>query len=368
MLIRIAVSLLFSSIAWSQVVSPPVSPTPEKREGHAATKPLTEETKAPAQSLPLSAPVITVAGICADGAPPSANCSIVITRKEFEDLAAIVQPEMTSTERQRLAVLFSQLLVFGDVAQRQGLDKTPGGQVALRFSRLQALSQVLTRKLQAETSRVSPDDVQKYYREHPKEFEQATLERLYVPRNANAGGMPVKEEDVQAEMAKLRLRAVQGESFEALQKQAFADLSLPGNLPATQLQKVRRQGLSSGLASVFDLQLGAVSQPISEANGLYVFRLISKSMLPLQQVTSEVTRTLQTQQLQRALQQATASAKATFDSSYFGVAPKPSSAAPGTGSAPNVLSAPALSPNPPANGLPAAAPTHLPATGQDAPK
>ncbi len=367
MISRLTLCLLLASVAWGQVASPPAPPASEKQVVPAATKPLPAEAQASSQTLAPSAPVITVSGVCAGGAPPSPHCSITITRKEFEDFAAIVQPEMASTERQRLAVLYSQLLVFANVARRQGLDKTPGGQEALRFAELQALSQVLTRKLQAETSKVSPDDLQKYYREHPKEFEEATLERLYVPRNAQASGKTVKEEDVQAEMAKLRLRAVQGESFEALQKQAYADLRLAGNPPATQLQKVRRAGLSSGLASVFDLQVGVVSEPISEVNGLYVFRLMSKSELPLQQVTAEVIRTLQTQRLQQALQQITASAKATFDSNYFGVSPKPGSAAAGTSPATNVSPAPAVSLNPPANGLPTA-PAQPLATGQGTPK
>jgi hypothetical protein len=244
---------------------------------------------------------------------------------------------MASTERQRLAVLYSQLLVFANAAQRQGLDKTPEGQEALRFAQLQALSQVLTRKLQAETSKVSPDDVKKYYRDHPKDFEEATLERLYIPRNAQPSGKPVKEEDVQAEMGKLRPRAVQGDSFEVLQKQAYADLGLTGNPPATELQKVRREGLSSGFASVFDLQVGEVSQPISEATGLYVFRVMAKSELSLEQATPVVIRILQTQRLQQALQQLTASAKATFDSSYFGVTPKGASATSNLAPAMNVL-------------------------------
>jgi len=368
MLIRLTFGLLFPFLAWGQVTTPPSPATPGKPAAPAATKPLPAETQASPQTLAPSAPVITVAGVCANGAPPSPHCAITVTRKEFEGLVAIVQPEMASTERQRLAVLYSQWLVFANAAQRQGLDKTPDGQQALHLAQLQALSQVLTRKLQAETSKVNPDDVQKYYREHPKEFEEATLERLYVPRNGEAGGKAVKEEDVQAEMGKLRARAVQGESFGALQKQAYADLGLTGNPPATQLQKVRRQGLSSGLASVFDLQLGVVSQPISEANGLYVFRLMSKSELTLQQATAEVIRTLQTQRLQQALQQVSASAKATFDNSYFGVAPKPGSAASGTPPATNVPPASAISPNPPADALPTVAPKQPLGPAQGTPK
>lgn len=347
-LLPLLLGLLLPLLAWGQAGTPTNPATPVKAATATANSQMSPATLGSPQSLPPSAPVITVAGVCADGTS-SSNCSATVTRKEFEELVEMLQPEMASTQRQSLAVLYSQLLVFANAAQREGLDKTPEGEEALHFARLQALSQVLTRKLQAEVSKVSADDVQKFYREHPKDFEEGTLERLYVPRSAQAAEKPVKEEDVRAEMAKLRVRAVQGENFGALQEQAYADLGLTGKAPATQLQKVRREGLSSSLAAVFDQQFGVVSEPVSEASGLYIFRLISKRELSPQEATPEITRTLQTQRLQQALQQITASAKATFDSGYFGVAPKPKAASaafsPAQANSPGAL----------VNGLPAVA-------------
>jgi hypothetical protein len=273
--IRFALGLLLSLLLplslCGQAGTPPNPSAPVKAATSAGNKPVPAESPALPHTLAPSAPVVTVTGVCSNGAPPSPHCSTTVTRKQFEELAETVQPEMNSAQRQRLAVLYSQLLVFANAAERQGLDKTSEGQEALHFAHLQALSQVLTRKLQKETSKVSADDVQKYYREHPQEFEEASLERLYVPRNAQAAGKPVNDEDAQAEMAKVRARAVHGESFGTLQKQVYADLGVTGNPPVTQLQKVRRAGLSSSLASVFDLRLGAVSEPISQADGLYIF-------------------------------------------------------------------------------------------------
>ncbi len=312
--------LLIPALAGGQSVAPANSGTPSKVGTTIASNMMTSAASSLPGSLPPSTPVITVAGICPDGTTASPRCSTTVTRKEFEELVDAIQPQMVPDQRQRLAVLYSQLLVFADAAMRKGLDKTPEGQEALQFARLQALAQVLNHRLQAETSKVSADDVQKYYREHPKDFEEATLERVYIPRTAQAAGKAIKEEDVQAEMTKLRARAVQGESFSNLQKQAYTDLGLTGKLPATELQKIRRGGLSSSLAGVFDLQPGVVSQPVSEPNGLYIFRLISKRNLSAQEVSADITNTLQTQRLKQALEQITATTKATFDNSYFGIA------------------------------------------------
>jgi hypothetical protein len=273
-----------------------------------------------------STPVIILAGICDKAASSSSSCKTTVTREQFERLAQVVQPGIDAAGRQRLAALYSQLLVFANAAQQRGLDKTADAQESLHFAQLQALSQVLARKVQGEASEVSSDDVQKYYHEHPQQFEEASLLRLYVPRNREGEGKPVKEEDAQAEIKKLRDRAVHGERFESLQKQAYADLGIVGNTPPIELKRVRREGLTSATAAVFDLQLATLSQPISEPNGLYVFEMTSKRVVPLQEATPEIMTKLQNQRLQQALGEISASTKVTFNGGYFGDAVKAASA------------------------------------------
>jgi hypothetical protein len=232
---------------------------------------------------------------------------------------------MGATERQRLAVLYSQLLVFANAAQRRGLDKTTDAQEALHFAEVQALSQVLARKLQADASKVSSEDIQKYYREHPKQFEEGNLMRLYVPRGQQADGKSIQ---AQAEMKKLRDRVAQGDSFETLQKQAYSDLGLTSAPPATELKRVRREGLSSAMSSVFDLQLSAPSEPISEPNGLYVLQMTSKRVLSAQEARPEIVSQLQNRRVQQALEEISSSTKSTFNADYFGGVPKTASTNP----------------------------------------
>jgi len=280
----------------------------------------------PRTAISPTAAVITIAGLCDKGSSQSPSCNTVVTREEFERLAQVVQPGMATTDRQRLAALYSQLLVFANAAQKRGLDKTAEAQEALHFAEVQALSQLLARRLQSDASKVTAEEVQKYYHEHPKQFEEGNLLRLYVPRGRQADGKSIKEEDAQAEMKKLRERAEKGESFEALQKQAYSDLGVAGGLPATELKRVRRGGLSSALAAVFDLPLSALSEPISEPDGLYVLEMTSKRMLSAQEAGAEITSQLQNRRVQQALEEISASTKSTFNSDYFGSAPKTASA------------------------------------------
>lgn len=327
-LFRCAITVLF--LLPVSLVSQTASPLPQTALAKPAAPALSKTAPmAPPSSSEViapSTPVITVAGICDKGGSPSSGCNTIVTREQFERLAQVVQPGIDAAGRQRLAALYSQLLVFANAAQQRGLDKSADAQESLHFAQLQALSQVLARKVQGETSKVSSEDVQKYYHEHPQQFEEASLLRLYVPRNREGEGKPIKEEDAQAEMKKLRDRAVHGEGFESLQKQAYADLGIVGNAPPVELKRVRREGLSSATAAVFDLQLATLSQPISEPSGLYVFQMTSKRVASLPEATPEIATQLKNQRLQQSLGEISASTKVTFNGGYFGEGVKAASA------------------------------------------
>lgn len=312
--------LLLATVIYGQTTNAPKQ-TPSPLTATLTSAKATS-TDASSATIAPTTPVITIAGICDKGRAKSSDCTTMITREEFDRLAQVVQPPMPVTDRQRLAVLYSQLLVFADAAQKRGLDKTAEGQEALHFAEVQALSLVLARKIQADASKVSSDEIQKYYHEHPKEFEEGNLLRLYVPRGKLADGKSIKEEDAQAEIKKLRDRAAQGDSFEALQKQAYSDLGIASAPPATELKTVRREGLSSAMSTAFDLPLSALSEPISEPNGLYVLEMTSKRVLSLQEASREIASQIQNRRVQQTLDDISSTAKSTFNADYFGAVPK----------------------------------------------
>jgi hypothetical protein len=64
----------------------------------------------------------------------------------------------------------------------------------------------------------------------------------------------------------LRARAVQGEDFDKLQKEAYAAAGLSGKHPNTKVEKVRRTTLPANHQAVMDLKPGEVSEVISDSN------------------------------------------------------------------------------------------------------
>jgi len=84
---------------------------------------------------------------------------------------------------------------------------------------------------------------------------------------------------------------------------------------------VRRTGLPPAHAAVFDLKVGEVSAVISDNGGHYVYKVVSKEVLPLDQVTGEIHNTLKSQRLKEMMDKYQNSYHAETNEAYFGPAP-----------------------------------------------
>jgi len=126
--------------------------------------------------------VITVKGACSDPAKKSETCETVVTREQFEKLAEALQPNMAQPIKLRLATAYSRLVGMSKEAEKRGLDKSPKFEANLAFARMQILSQQLTSALQEESQKVSDAEMEKYYQEKIDTYQEANLQRLYIPR------------------------------------------------------------------------------------------------------------------------------------------------------------------------------------------
>jgi hypothetical protein len=348
--------VLLGTLAWGQTPSsspPPAQPAPGAKA---------EDMSA---SVPPTAAVITVEGVCATpahrtsaaakGAPtkpaatpktPATACKTVITRAEFELLVkgAIPTPNVTPQMKRQLANALPKIIAISAAAKKRGLDKSPQFEEFMKFVRMQVLSRELERSMQEESATISDLDIKKYYDQNPEAFESFTLERLFVPRTkvesepkpendkgekltddqqkAKQLEQKAKQEEAEAEMSKLaedlRARAAAGESFETLQKEAFAAAGMKIESPTVKLPSVRRTGLQAAHASVFDLKAGDVSQVINDSGGHYIYKMDSKSELPVEQVKGEIKNTLQTQRYRDMMEKLNSSFTSTLNPQYFG--------------------------------------------------
>lgn len=306
------VGVLIAAIVWAQTKpAAPAAPgnvppaSGEAEHGGQAAPP-------PASVAP-DAAVITIKGLCTGSAAnsatgPDSGCETVITRAQFEKLVEVLHAEKDSKTWHQIATAYPQLLVMAHEAERRGVENEPRFQERLRFARVQILSQELTRELQEQTAKVPEKDIADYYRENASEFEEVVVERIVIPNRGgkdlgSAQGGKSNEEAITAEADRLHTRAVQGESFSKLQKEAYDFAGMSGDSePKPKMDKMRRRGLPPTHASVFDLKPGQVSPVISDATGHYIYKMDSKEAAPLKSVKQEITIVVRREQMQNMIQ------------------------------------------------------------------
>jgi hypothetical protein len=350
------------------------------------------------------APVLTVFGVCSAtptnetaktgsaaaktaGKKPE-DCKTVITRKEFEKIASGLSPNVTPQLKHQLATALPKFIAMSEAAKAKGLDKTPQYQETLKVVQMQILTQQLQRSVQEEAEKVSPEDIEAYYKKNPEAYEQFSLDRLFIPRykqaelekrtengeklteerqKAKEAADKAKQEAGEQELSKLaeslRERAAAGEDFVKLQKEAYEAAGMKVETPTVNLPKVRRTGLPPAHAAVFDLKVDGVSAVITDNGGRYIYKVVSEQVLPLDQVSEEIRNTLKSQRMKEMMDTYANSYHTETNDAYFGP-PAPSGPMGGRppGQLPPHVPRPNVPPPPtqPQAGAPAANPTSQP--------
>jgi len=293
------------------------------------TKPTTASAAVPGASpVSVETPVITIHGLCdASRTPAGATCETTVTRQEFEDLVNAIQPNMSAMARDQLATKYAAALVMTEKAHEMGIDETKKFQEKLQIARMQLTMQLLNDALTEKAANIPEKDIQDYYNRNLTSFEEADLQRIFVPRNKRqipSKDKSYKEAPPQVEMAEmkkeaeqLRVRAIAGEDFEKLQEEAFKFADMVETPPSTEMKETRRSTLPGSQAIVFDLKQGEVSQVIPNMTGFLIYKLGPEHTLPLDQIRKEITENLKSQRLKDSIQALRQSAKAELNESYF---------------------------------------------------
>jgi hypothetical protein len=414
MRIRSLAALLLCSMAVGQATS------------RSAAKPSSKAASAPAgarssngdnrTTVAPDAAVITIQGICdtpaakaaAGSAQPKSACKTVITRAQFEGLASALQPNMNPAMKRRLADLYPKMLVMAHEARKRGLENDPKYKEILQFAKLQILSQELSRSLKDESEKIPDADIEKYYKDNMSAFQQADMKRLFIPKEKQTESAENESEDsgqaagpaksaAKPEQAKatdqksadqnkadeeakktadeqamkkeaetLHTRAAAGEEFDKLQKEAFDAAAIKGTPPSTSVGKLTPSEVPVTHRAVLDLKAGQVSDLITEPNGYYIYKVISKNTKPLAEARDQIRATLAQQRMQDTVQKIQESAKTDLNETYFAAA-APAGMPPGVAPAAGGHSGMQMPGQPGAPAAPNSAPAKAAETGQTPP-
>jgi hypothetical protein len=134
-----------------------------------------------------------------------------------------------------------------------------------------------------------------------------------------------------------------------LQKEAFDAAGMKIESPTVTLPSIRRSGLPPAHAAVFDLKPGEVSQLISDSGGHYIYKVVSKNPMTLDQAKTEIQGKLQSERMKDEMDKLNNSFKVETNEAYFGpgganpTGPRPMRPRPGMPPAPGA-SAPQAQP------------------------
>lgn len=300
----------------------------------------------PADKVPQDAVIITIEGLCdhpADAKTPT-NCKTTFTRAEFEKLVDALKPHAPQGARRMLAMSNSQSLVKEQKAEEMGLDKSPDFANRLEVNRLLISHEALDdAQDKQEWDNVSDKEVEEYYQKHPAEFVAVDAERVFIPwfePDENKSLPPAEKEKrdlewkrkLKAEADSLHARAVAGEDFLVLQREAykFTNVGSEVSRQTILLPRTRAFMLDSALMPMMDLQAGQVSRVLPEDNGFYIFKATARVSLPFDERTKrEIRGKFRDERVEKdkADLKKLAETSATYNESYFGPPPQSQPAA-----------------------------------------
>lgn len=291
-----------------------------------ATPPAPANPAPAASSVPMNEPVITLKGAC-ESKPP-AGCVSSLTREQFEQLTNALQPAdkgpVPPDVKRKFATQYAKLLTFADAARQLGLENDPKVQQIFAFARNQILAESLNQHYMEEYAHPTDQQIQEYYDQNTKKYLEATLLRIIIPKaQATADKPKPSDADEQAYAEKIRQRWIAGEDPAKLEKEAMEHAGISTPAPDVNVGARRPGSLPEAHEAVFSLKPGEVSPLFSDPAAFYFYKVVSVRQVPLSEVKTTISSTLQRQLYNDKLQQLQTAVTTVLNDAYFGPEPPP---------------------------------------------
>ena len=323
----VAIGVLCGTLAWAQATNSTSPAAPSQPA--AATN--ADKSSAPDAGIGPNEPVITVKGLCegSHASPDSKDCVTVITRAQFEKLVADIQPNMSLPAQEHFANRYAETLILARAAHEMSLDQGLEFEEHMEIARISILSEAVSDALR-ERAQISDKEIEAYYQQHLDDYQEANLQRLFIPRiqqmdtkeklteEQQEARTRESESTMKAEAEKLRARAVAGENFGALQDEAFELAGIHAGHSNAELGATQRRELPPNQAFVMDLKPGEVSSIITDPSGYIIYRVDSKTTQPVGQVQNDIREALVGERVQQQLKSLIDAANPVLDERYFG--------------------------------------------------
>lgn len=244
-----------------------------------------------------------------------------ITAGEFQILLQTLPPQV-----QRAAMAqglkdvgdqYAKLIAIAERATADGIDQKPDVKAKIELQRMQLLAQGEYQKIN-EDAKVTPDDVNQYYKDHLQDFEQVEIRQVSIrkkPANAKADTPGLPEADAKAKAEAIHAALSSGEDPVKVRDEFKMDNVVffdPNPRP------VRRSQLAGAMdLAAWSLKDGQVSEIQNNPVNFYFLQVVKHDTPPLTDVSKEIEGKLKEQKSQAALNGVESGAKIWMDPVYF---------------------------------------------------
>lgn len=278
-----------------------------------------DKSTAPA-TLSAGDAVMTIHGLCPSQQDSKADsCATVVTKQQFETVATLSRFFNSSRIPPTLREIgegYLALLVYGNAAEKAGLDKDPRFPHVLQLARMRTLTDMYRLKTDEEAHHVPAEVIESFYKEHNPNFEELQLRHLSVPREDKPG----KADDSMAKKLanELRERAAQGEDMDKLTQEVYEKLGKK-DPPSSLMSPIRRGALEENAErEVFALKPGQVSTVRVFPPAYVFYKLEKRRMIPLDEAKAEISQIFYRQRLEKQTKAMAESVRAEYNEDYFG--------------------------------------------------
>lgn len=270
-------------------------------------------------------PVITIHGLCSGAANAKAKdaaCNTVVNKQQFDGvmngLNALGAP-LLPVQRRAVAEGYATTLLNYEAAKKAGIDKDPRFAEVMRLARMRAMGDMYKAMQQEKAGKVSPQEIEAYYKNNLDNLEELTLRRVTLPRYNHAN---LKDEDYAAKARNvandIHDRMAKGEDLDNLQKEAFDAFGVK-DPPTTKMGPIRRGAYAADQEKqLFALKPGEVTSVIEQPSAFIIFKLERRDTPTLEQAKNEIVRRLIKQHMEKQEEERSKSIQVEFNERYLG--------------------------------------------------
>ena len=322
----------FLTVLLAMVMAPMQAPSTTQTAPTAASSSTAAHTDAspapatyPHAELAPTDPVITIHGLCSGAANAKAKdaaCTTVVSRQQFDGvlngLNALGAP-LLPMQRRAVAEGYATTLLNYEAAKKAGIDRDPRFAEVMRLARMRAMGDMYKAMQQEKASKVSPQEIETYYKNNLDNLEELTLRRVTLPRYNHAN---LKDEDYAAKARKvandIQDRMAKGEDLDKLQKEAFDALGVK-DPPTTKMGPIRRGAYATDQEKqLFALKPDEVTPVVEQPSAFIIFKLERRDTPTLEQAKDEIVRLLIKQHIDKQEQARSKSIHVEFNEPYLG--------------------------------------------------